>query len=61
MLNLLVVGNYKNVRRQQLERMEQMKFTKIITNSKWKQNLKHEYIVQDSDTLLVILAGNAYE
>lgn len=38
-----------------------MEFTKIITNSKWKENLIHEYIVQGSDTLVVTLPGYAYD
>lgn len=38
-----------------------MNFTKIETTSKWKNNLKHVYIVQNSQTLLVTLPGYAYE
>jgi len=38
-----------------------MDFNKVETISKWKEALKHDYIVQNSETLLVILPGYAYE
>lgn len=38
-----------------------MIFTEIETTSKWKEDLKHVYIVQDSETLLGTLPGYAYE
>ena len=38
-----------------------MRITKIETTSKWKENLKHDFIIQDSDTLLVTLPGYGYE
>ncbi|MTI70533.1 MAG: hypothetical protein FH751_09815 [Firmicutes bacterium] len=38
-----------------------MKFIEIETTSKWKEKLKHVYIVQESQTLLVTLPGYAYE
>lgn len=38
-----------------------MKKTQIIKESKWKKELKHDYFLNDSDTLVIMLPGYGYQ